>query len=284
MKRILITGKNSYIGNAFEDWISQWPDKYQISKVSVRDNKWRDEDWSKYDVVVNTVGIAHVNEQTIDRESYYYVNTDMAKLLAKKAKIDGVKQFIQFSSMSVFGTQIETIDENTIERPLTDYGKSKLIADKYLIELVDSFFKVMIIRPPMVYGEQSPGNYQKLSNISKYLFVIPNIKNYRSMIFIENLCEFVKVGITKELSGIYYPQNSEYVSTADMIKVIRNYHHKKTVSIPIGSVIQSLAKRNSFINKIFGNLAYSKNISKFEYGYNVVDFTTSIEKSEDKER
>lgn len=208
----------------------------------------------------------------------------MAKLLAKKAKDEGVKQFIQFSSMSVFGTRIETIDENTIERPLTDYGKSKLIADKYLIGLVDSFFKVMIIRPPMVYGEQSPGNYQKLSNLSKYLFVIPNIKNYRSMIFIENLCEFVKVGIDKELSGIYYPQNSEYVSTTNMIKVIRNYHHKKTVSIPIGSVIQTLAKRNLFINKIFGNLVYSKNISNFEYGYNLVDFTTSIEKSEKKER
>ncbi|MBO1913025.1 NAD-dependent epimerase/dehydratase family protein, partial [Microvirga sp. 3-52] len=99
MKQILITGENSYVGNAFDTWLSNNPDLYSIDKVSMRDRSWKKKDFSPYDVVVHVAGIAHVSTDPDMEEKYYRVNRDLTIEVAEKAKADGVKQFIFLSSL-----------------------------------------------------------------------------------------------------------------------------------------------------------------------------------------
>ena len=100
-KKILVTGANSYIGKNFIDYISSFDD-YSVEAISVRDDSWKDVDFGQYDVVYDVAGIAHIKETDENRHLYYEVNRDLAVALAKKAKAEGVKQFIYLSSMSVF--------------------------------------------------------------------------------------------------------------------------------------------------------------------------------------
>src|SRR5690625_3161989 len=166
MKHILITGVNSYVGNSLADWLAKWPQKYHVEKISLRDTLWKERDFSSYDVVVHVAGIAHVSTDPKMEETYYRVNRDLTIEVAKKAKTDGVKQFIFLSSIIVYGDRPSkngVIDENTIPKPSNFYGKSKLEAEKGIQPLNDPTFKVVNIRPPMIYGKNSKGNYPRLA-------------------------------------------------------------------------------------------------------------------------
>ncbi len=92
MKRILITGAGSYIGTSFENWINNWPEKYQLKTIDMRGNEWKDKSFGSYDVIYHIAAIVHVKENDI--EKYFRVNRDLAIEVAKKAKEEGVKQFI----------------------------------------------------------------------------------------------------------------------------------------------------------------------------------------------
>lgn len=107
MKRILITGLNSYIGNQLVDWISKQKDEYQIQKISVRDNEWKGMDWSIYDTDLHVAGIAHNSNDASLEELYYQVNRDLTIEIAVKAKVEGVRHFVSISSIIIFGTKKE---------------------------------------------------------------------------------------------------------------------------------------------------------------------------------
>src|SRR5690625_1508283 len=220
MKNILITGVNSYVGNSLADWLEQWPEKYHIVKISLRDGTWKEKDFSPYDVVVHVAGIVHQKETKKNEALYYKVNRDLTYDLAKKAKKEDIKQFIFLSTMSVYGLEKGVIDENTPLRSKTHYGKSKLDAEKLIQKLDDKKFRVAIIRPPMIYGKNCPGNYQRLRKLALMSPIFPKIDNKRSMIYIDNLSEFIKLLINEQLSGIYHPQNDEYVCTSEMVRLI----------------------------------------------------------------
>ena len=179
MKRILITGKNSYIGNAFESWVSQWPNEYQISKISVRDDKWKSEDWSRYDVILHVAGIAHNSSDASLEELYYSVNRDLSYKIAKKAKNEGVKQFIYLSSIIVYGTKNERITKDTSPNPDNFYGDSKLQAEQLISKLSSDEYHIAIIRPPMVYGKNSKGNFPLLVKMARILPTFPKYENKR---------------------------------------------------------------------------------------------------------
>ena len=153
MKRILITGANSYIGTSFEKWLQQWPDKYYVNTIDMIDGSWRQKSFTGYDVVFHVAGIAHVKETKKNKELYYRVNRDLTYETATKARAEGVKHFIFLSSMSVYGIENGVINRNTLLNPTTNYGKSKLQAEKLIQPLNDDSFKVVILRPPMVYGK-----------------------------------------------------------------------------------------------------------------------------------
>ena len=103
MKRILITGANSYIGTSFEKWITQWPEEYNVDTVGTRNDEWKELDFSSYDTIFHVAGIAHIKETKENEFIYYEVNRDLAVHVAKKAKLEKVKHFIFLSTMSVYG-------------------------------------------------------------------------------------------------------------------------------------------------------------------------------------
>lgn len=289
MKNILITGSNSYIGTSFEKYMSSFSDEYYIDTVNMEDENWVKKDFSKYDSVFHVAGIAHADTGKVTKEQqalYYKVNTNLTIETAKKAKQDGVKQFIFMSSIIVYGdsgivSKKKIITKDTKPQPENFYGNSKLQAELGLKELQSDNFNIVILRPPMIYGKGSKGNYPLLSKFAQKSPVFPNLPNERSMIFVDNLCELVRLIIKNNDKGIFYPQNDEFVSTAQMVKAIALAHNKKIhLTKAFNPLLKLASHMNKTVNKVFGNLVYDKSISKYPEHYQVDNFTESILKTE----
>ncbi|MBY0158842.1 NAD-dependent epimerase/dehydratase family protein [Cytobacillus oceanisediminis] len=279
MKRILITGENSYVGISIDKWLRNYPEKYLIDSISLRNDSWKEKDFSKYDVVLHVAGIAHIKETKDNAESYYKVNRDLAYEVAQMAKGEGVKQFIFLSSMSVYGIESGVIDKNSPLKPKSNYGNSKLQAEKLIESLSDEVFRVSIIRPPMIYGKGCKGNYSRLAKLALKIPVFPDIKNKRSMIYIDNLCEFVRLLIEDYCEGLFFPQNDEYVCTSEMVKLIARING---THVQMTKVFNSFLRlvRHDTVNKVFGDLVYDKSMSEYKHRYTVCDFETSIKLTE----
>ncbi len=273
MKRILITGANSYIGTSVEKWLNrpEFSGMYQVDTVDMRGDGWKKKDFSGYDTVFHVAGIAHADIGKVTEEQnrlYYAVNCDLAAETAQKAKQEGVKQFIYMSSIIVYGegTSIRkkrVITRNTKPSPSNFYGDSKWKAEQKLAPLSDANFHVAVLRPPMIYGEGCKGNYQTLRKIAARVFVFPDFPNERSMLYIENLCEFVRLLLDSGEAGLFFPQNSEYSKTAEVIQQIRKTRGKRIRMIKLfnpcvilGSMVPG--KIGGMVNKAFGSLVYQQ--------------------------
>lgn len=280
MDRVLITGANSYIGTSFETWIKNHNSGIQVETLDMLGKSWESADFSKYDTVFHVAGIAHQKETKQNAHMYYDVNEKLAIAVAKKAKAEGVKQFVILSSMSVYGTNRGHITKQTVENPSTHYGKSKYLADQAIIKLQAENFVVSILRPPMVYGKGCKGNYQLLSKLSRKIPFFPNIRNERSMIYIWNLTAFVEYIIKEKKNGIFFPQNAEYVNTGNMVSKIAEYNGKKMHLVPIFNwMIKILLwMRVGIAEKVFASLTYEK-VDLCE----TIDFQNSIMETENKE-
>lgn len=257
VKKILITGANSYIGTSFEKYIKQWSEKYKVDTIDMIDGNWKKKNFSGYDVVFHVAGIAHIKETKENAELYYKVNRDLVYEVARKSKNDGVKQFIFLSSMSVYGMETGVISKDTVPAAKSNYGKSKLQAEELIAPLQDSTFSIAVLRPPMIYGEGCKGNYVRLEKFALKSPIFPDIKNKRSMLYIDNLCEFVKMIIDDESKGLFLPQNDEYVCTSDMVREIAISHGKKIHMTKVFNPLLRVLKV-SIVNKVFGNLIYQK--------------------------
>ena len=290
MKKILITGANSYIGTSFEKYIYEnYRDEYQIDTLDMMDSNWKEYDFNGYDSIFHVAGIAHADVGNVSKETeklYYQVNCDLAYETALKAKKSKVKQFIYMSSIIVYGEsapygKTKIITKDTKPEPANFYGDSKLQAEIKLSPLQDDNFNLVIIRPPMIYGKGSKGNYPMLSKLAKKLPVFPKINNQRSVLYVENLCEFVRLVISNNDQGIYYPQNSEYASTTVIVKTINPEIRISGILNP-GVFISSKVpgKISSLCNKAFGNLVYEKSMSQYSENYCRYDLRESIEKTE----
>lgn len=284
MKTILITGVNSYIGSSFKEYLADFPDQYSIDSISLRTDEWKEKDFTKYDVILHVAGIAHVSSDPKMEELYYKVNRDLTIEVAKKAKHEGVSQFVFMSSIIVYGDSAKdknTIDENTIPVPSNFYGNSKLLAEEGLKPLNSDVFKVAIIRPPMIYGKDSKGNYPKLAEAARKLPIFPNIDNKRSMLHIDNLNEFIRLIIENKESGLYFPQNEEYVNTSEMVSLIAKVHGKNIKLTRIfNPILQTIGTRLGLINKVFGDLVYEKKLSRYKESYQIRSLKESIELTE----
>ena len=270
MKRILITGANSYIGTSFEEYMKEYDD-YQIDTLDMKNPEWRNYDFSIYDTVFHVAGIAHADVGHVSEEVkklYYKVNTELTAETAMQAKKSGVRQFIYMSSIIVYGESAplgkkKMITSETTPEPANFYGDSKLQADIKLQEMNDDNFRVCILRPPMIYGPGCKGNYQMLSKMAKRLPIFPDIRNERSMLYIGNLCDFIKECIDEQKGGIYFPQNSEYISTSQLVFEIakannRTIHLTKALN-PIVYIASKIpGKIGGMCNKAFGNMTYEK--------------------------
>jgi UDP-glucose 4-epimerase len=290
MKKILITGANSYIGVSFENYIkAHYPEQYAVDTVDMVDGSWRAKDFSEYDTVFHVAGIAHADTGHVsdERKAFYYkINTDLTVETAKKAKVDGVKQFIFMSSAIVYGESApigksKVITKDTAPSPANFYGDSKLQAENGILPLQDENFNVVVLRPPMIYGKGSKGNYPVLSKFAKKLPAFPYVKNERSMLYVENLCEFVHLMLENEEHGIFHPQNGEYSNTAELVKIIAKAHGKKIFIIKgFGWALKIMSHMTGLVNKAFGSLSYDMGLSEYKQNYRVCGLMESIKRTE----
>lgn len=284
-KKVLITGQGSYIGTAVERWLLKDKDHYQVDTLDMQDETWRDTDFSQYDVVYHVAGIAHADVGNVTEEQkqlYYKVNTDLTIEVAERARQAKVKQFIFMSSMIVYsGCKENFITSETEPCPLNFYGDSKWRADQKIQEMDAENFKVVVLRPPMIYGKGSKGNYPQLAKLASKLPVFPIVKNQRSMLHIDNLCQFVKLMIDNEEHGVFFPQNGEYSNTSDMVQMIAEVKGHRIIMIPfVGIFIKLLEKVPGKIGgltiKAFGNSSYDMSMSEYKENYRVNSLGKSI--------
>lgn len=297
VKKVLITGAGSYIGETFRSYASTHYPSLSISAIDMLDGSWKMADFSSYDIIYHVAGIAHADVGNVSeeiKEKYYKVNTDLAVEVCKKAKEEGVKEFIFMSSMIVYGDSApygekKVIDEKTKPQPANFYGDSKLQADVAVRDLADDSYKVIVLRPPMIYGKGSKGNYPTLAKLAKKLPIFPKIDNERSMLHIDNLCEFLCQIMLVEFTTpevVLIPQNTEWTKTSEMVREIADVGGKKVrivgilnPAIWLGSKVPG--KIGGLVNKAFGNSCYAHEISVYEgIDYQKVDLKESIRRTE----
>lgn len=264
--RILITSKNSYIGNSVKAWLNEKEPSFKVEEISLRNVELNKVSFKEYDVIFHVAGIAHISSSKKLIPEYFRVNRDLAIEVANKAKQEGVKQFIFTSSMAIYGDDRPIGDFTPIDvnnpKPTNPYGQSKLEADLSIQKLEANNFSVSILRIPMVYGKTAKGNFLKLVNVSQKLSIIPKIQNKRSVLHINNLSELVRLIILGKHKGLFYPQDINYFDTTKFITLFRLSKGKKTFKIPFSSVIViMIAFFIKAVNKIYGNKYYEINQS-----------------------
>lgn len=271
MKKILIAGSNSYIGDSCKRYLDQYPEQYTTCVLDTMGLDPSPEHFASYDVVFCVAGIAHMRETSQNRHLYYDVNRDLVVKIARAAKQAGVRQFILLSSMSVYGMETGYITKDTVPDPSSAYGKSKLQADQFIWKLADSNFRFVCLRPPMVYGKGCKGNYQTLRRFALKSPLFPDYNNQRSMVYIDNLCEFIRCCIDFEKSGLFFPQNAEYTNTADMVRIIARENGKSIRMISgFNFAIRLLPLR--IFRKVFGSLTYEKTdtVGKYDFEMSLI--------------
>ena len=283
MIKVLITGAGSYVGESVRRYILSTSSDFEIDAVDTMNDAWKEAEFSKYDVVYHVAGIAHVNADPKMEPLYYKVNRDLTIEVARAAKAAGVKQFIFMSSQIVFhesqSLKTEVLTSETKENPNGFYGDSKLQAELGIKPLEDENFKVCILRPCMIYGPNAKGNFPRLAKLACKTPIFPCWHNKRSMLYIDNLAEFVKQAILRELSGTYYPQNREL---ADTVEIIRFFAKAAGHRIWITRLLNPFVWLGSFvlqpINKMFATYYYDPEMSLMDFDYQFVSFEESLKR------
>ncbi|MEF9878286.1 MAG: NAD-dependent epimerase/dehydratase family protein [Clostridia bacterium] len=261
MLRVLITGADSYIGTRLNEYLSAFLGAYEVAEMDLR-GAWSAESFRGFDAVIHVAGIAHMRENADNRALYSAVNRDLALQAARAAKEQGVRQFVFFSSMSVYGLCSGRITAQTMPKPNTCYGISKWEAEQALTALADESFCVAVLRPPMIYGRGCKGNYPRLSKLIGKLPLWPCVENERSMLYIGCLCAFMHRLLQSGRGGLFFPQNKEYVSTNELAKQIARAHGKRLWQFKgLGRLISALCERVPTLAKLFGTLTYDQSMS-----------------------
>ncbi len=298
MKKILITGANSYIGNVFRQYMDAYQAEHQesrwlIDSISLRDDAWEQASFAGYHTILHMAGIAHADVGKVSEEGraqYYRVNRDLAVRAAKKARAEGVRQFVYMSSVIIYGDSAPVgrqkhITADTAPVPANFYGDSKYQAETELQKLTTAVFQVAIVRAPMIYGKGSRGNFPMLFKLAKRTPVFPDIQNQRSMLYVENLAEFIRLLTEAGTGGIFYPQNVEYVSTAEMVRLIgkalgRKIRLWRLLNLPVRLAVKMPGKIGAMAGKAFGSLTIDKGLSNQGItDYQIYSLEESIKRS-----
>ena len=288
MKKILITGKGSYLGNSLKAYLEAFGDCYQVDCLSLRSGDWKEQSFRGYDAVYHTAAIVHQprsKDAPGELARYRAVNCDLAVDAAKKAKAEGVRQFVFLSTMAVYGLtaafgKTVTITAQTPTAPTDNYGLSKLEAERALLSLEGPDFRVAILRPPMIYGKDCKGNFRSLISFARRLPFFPKVPNRRSMLYVGSLNRLVQQIIDREDRGIFCPQDPEYLNTSAMVQAIAAAQGKRLLLIPGFSwALHLLRHLTGAVDKAFGSLVYDKALSKLEEDYCIASFPDSVKQS-----
>lgn len=264
MKKVVITGAHSFIGSYFA---KASPDD-EVTEFDLEHESLDQLSFMGQDVVFHVAAIVH-QDASISDALYYHVNRDLAVSVARKAKADGVKQFVFMSTVKVYGENSTVVHPWTEESPCHPqdaYGKSKLEAETLLQALQDNDFRVMIVRTPVVYGEGVKGNIQRMAQMMHKVRVVPlgGIDNKRAMIYIGNLVYIIKKGMDKQFSGIVLAAEGQGYSTSEFVKYLANNASKRIIVLYLPQFVISLTKklRPSLHQRLFGSMVLDNSRSQ----------------------
>ena len=251
--RALVTGANGFVGRALcGALISRGVavnrcvrsaaftgDTFSVGEVD-GETDWR-VSLKGCDVVVHLAGRAH---QLDDRdpdplEEFRRVNVRGSLALFSQAAQQGVKRFVYISSVGVNGNQTAVpFTESDVPRPCEPYAISKLEAEVGLKQLAaETGVELVIIRPPLVYGPDAPGNFGRLVRWMRKGIPLPlgAIHNRRSMVALGNLTDFIAVCLKNPAAAnqIFLVSDGEDLSTTDLLKRVAHLLHKPSRLIPV---------------------------------------------------
>lgn len=281
--KVLIIGKDSYIGNHIDGWLSSHG--HDVYQLDVLNEDWKSFDYSPFDAAVQVAGIVHRPDCT-DSELYKRVNTDLPVEIANLCRAEslGPKSFVFLSTMAVYGVtkrlQKNVVNEGTPTNPSNLYGKSKKAAEEKLLKLQEENFNVVIIRPPNVYGKGCKGGYiPGFLNVVKKMPVIPeaytDIK--QSMLYIDNLCELIRLLVEEKRHGIFMPQDERPVSAIDIINAISTGIGKKARTSKLLGLGARIFSFMPIIKKAYGGIEYSEELSDIPgISYRIVSFEDAM--------
>lgn len=283
MKRVLITGAGSYVGGWVRRRFEREPSRFFVEELDVQDAAWREFDFSEFDAIYHVAGIAHVSTDPSMEDLYYRVNRDLAIEVARHAKSAGVGQFVFMSSSIVYGDSdvrdAGPITADTPANPANFYGRSKLEAEKGLEKLASEDFKVAVLRCPMIYGPGCKGNFPQLAKIARKFPVFPSLENHRSVLYVENLAEFIVQIIDHGMSGMFWPQNREYMPTSHAVSELARAQGRHVHLTGLLNPLAKFACRHvGAARKAFGSLYYDMALSECGFDYCEFSFPESIER------
>ncbi len=252
--RILVTGARGFIGARFVQYNEG---RYQIHTSSLRESIPTGTDLQGIDVIVHFAGKAH-DMRNPGGPEYYHVNVGLTMELARKAKEQGIQQFIYISSVKVYDdSKDEVFYDDSACSPTDDYGKSKLEAEKLLRALETENLKIAIVRPPLVYGPGVKGNMLRILKLASKGYRLPlgNTGNKRSMVFLDNLIELINRIIDNKASGIFIAGDERPLGTDELIAGIRNAMDKKPGLVNIPDSLRGILKKTKpgLYKRLFGS-------------------------------
>jgi nucleoside-diphosphate-sugar epimerase len=246
VENIYITGATGFVGKNIVDYFKS---NYQFTIFN------KNESILIYsDIVVHLAGKAHDLKNVSDASEYYTVNTELTKKIFDSFLLSDAKVFITLSSVKAAADTLESeLTENYLPNPITHYGKSKLLAEQYILsKSIPEGKRVYILRPCMIHGPGNKGNLNLLYKIVNKGFPWPlgAFENKRSFCSIDNLCFIINELINKETipSGVYNVADDEPVATIDLIKLMSESQGKAYYiwNLP-KSIIKTLSKMGDFL-------------------------------------
>ena len=215
---IFITGSSGFVG---KNLLQQFKNIYTFSKfekgsaISIRQ-----------DVVLHLAGKAHDLQKVNKPSEYYKVNTEFSNEIFDHFLDSDAEIFITLSSVAAVSAKLDVVlTEKYIPNPITHYGKSKLLAEEYILsKQIPVGKRVYILRPCIIHGPENKGNLNLLYKIVRKGLPWPlgSFDNKRSFCSIDNICFIIKELIDNDKipSGVYNIADDEPISTNDLIKLI----------------------------------------------------------------
>ena len=240
-KTLMLTGATGFVGSRFAVLNAG---KYEFKTIPWQQLSDPVPDLAGVDIIVHLAALNHRMDKVPD-EDYMKSNFELTKLLAEKAKSDGVGHFVFLSTVKVYGeaniegkpfTEIDTCN------PQDAYGQSKLNAENALTSLKSESFKVSIIRSPLVYGPGVKGNMLRLIKLAKSPFPLgfKGIENNRTMVFVDNLVALIDRIIEQGQPGVFLAADDQPVSTSDAVIMLREALNKRANIFQMPGILLSL--------------------------------------------
>ena len=259
---IFITGHSGFVGKSLIKYLSKDINLTFFDKKNMI--------LQNQQVVINLAGKAHDLKKIHSIDDYYIVNTELTKNLFDSFITSDANVFITISSVkAIADTVYSELTEDNIPNPITHYGKSKLLAEQYILsKTIPKGKRVYILRPCMIHGPGNKGNlnllYQMVSN--GFPWPLGAFDNKRSFCSIDNLCFIINELIENDKipSGVYNVADDGPMSTNDLIKLISSSQGKK---YKIWKVPVSLIKFFSKLGDLFNLPLNSERLGKLTETY-----------------